>query len=153
MIGAFSWNPVQGAYWLASAFWYCSLILSVLGLLLSAQQTVVLNLLGEPRKYTSSRAAVADIRRYLPMILTEISPRDSEPDAHVNEHGIGVWKLRNKMIFTWQCPVMFMSYSVCLFLAGLTLLVCTPLIRRDDWSSESNVRTRYILPAFARPYG
>ena len=34
---------------------------------------------------------------------------------------------------------MFMAYSVCFFLAGLTLFVCTPLIRRDKWNTSSNV--------------
>ena len=34
---------------------------------------------------------------------------------------------------------MFMSYSVMFFLAGLTILVCTPLIKRDGWNAESNV--------------
>ena len=34
---------------------------------------------------------------------------------------------------------MFLSYSVCFFLAGLSLLVCTPLIKGDKWNTGSNV--------------
>jgi hypothetical protein len=51
------------------------------------------------------------------------------------------------MVFTWQCPVMFMSYSVCLFLLGLTMLVITPLIRyrEQGWSGESTVSNTYCL--------
>ena len=45
------------------------------------------------------------------------------------------------MVFAWQCPMMFMSYSVCLFLLGLTLLVITPLIqiRQKGWNGDVNV--------------
>lgn len=35
---------------------------------------------------------------------------------------------------------MFLSYSICFFLAGLTLFVCTPLIRGDEWNAASDVR-------------
>jgi hypothetical protein len=49
---------------------------------------------------------------------------------------------RQKMVFTWQCPLMFMSYSVCSFLAGITILVCTPLIHREgSWNAGCNVST------------
>ena len=44
------------------------------------------------------------------------------------------------MVFTWQAPVMFMSYSVCAFLGGLTILVCSPFLRGDKWGSGHNVR-------------
>jgi hypothetical protein len=48
------------------------------------------------------------------------------------------------MVFTWQCPLMFMSYSVCAFLAGLTVLVCTPLIQRSGgWNAGCNVSTAH----------
>lgn len=51
-----------------------------------------------------------------------------------------------KMVFTWQCPMMFMAYSVCAFLAGLTILVCTPLIRREGaWNAGCNVRPLLLL--------
>ena len=52
---------------------------------------------------------------------------------------VGVWKPRWKMVFTWQCPVMFMSYSVCFYLVGLTIFVCTPLIRGSEWNTGANV--------------
>ena len=39
---------------------------------------------------------------------------------------------------------MFLSYSVCFYLAGLTLFVCTPLIRGDKWDTASNVSASRI---------
>ena len=53
------------------------------------------------------------------------------------------------MIFTWQCPIMFLSYSVLFFLAGLTILVCTPLIMGHSWDagySVSDVIPIRIIP-------
>ena len=52
---------------------------------------------------------------------------------------LGVWRPRLEIVFIWQCPIIFMSYSVCLFLAGLTILVCTPLIRGGEWNTDANV--------------
>ena len=51
------------------------------------------------------------------------------------------------MVFIWQCPSMFLSYSVCFYLAGLTLFVCTPLIRRDKWNTASNVSVARVFGA------
>lgn len=118
---------------------------SILGILLSAQQTAVLDLLGPPRVYTNSRSAKADIRRYLPLMLTEVRKLGYESESQPEVSGVGFWEPRWKMVFTWQCPIMFMSYSVCLFLLGLTMFVCTPLIRGDEWSPASNVSARDLL--------
>jgi hypothetical protein len=139
VIGSFSWNTVSDAYWLASALWHCSLVLSILGILLSAQQAAVLNLMGELPGDCISPFAKADVRRYLILMLSENQPRELQSESHTGRSGLGVWKPRWKMVFTWQCPIMFMSYAVCLFLAGLTIFVCTPLIRGGKWSTSANV--------------
>lgn len=139
VIGSFSWNSVSDAYWLAPALWHCSLVLSILGILLSAQQVAVLNLMGELPTRSTLPLATADVRRYLVLMLSEIGQQELERESQLRRNGLGVWKPRWKMVFVWQCPIMFMSYSVCLFLAGLTVLVCTPLIRGGDWSTDANV--------------
>lgn len=77
------------------------------------------------------------VRNYLPLMLTEV--KRSGRALRLESEDIGVWKPRWKMVFTWQCPIMSMAYSVCFFLAGLTIFVCTPLIRRKPWGTESNV--------------
>lgn len=156
-IGSFSWSAIVDAYWLAPAFWYSSLILSILGIMLAAQQTAVLQLLGKPpliqQTINSDYAPeIADVRRFLPLILREVarsaessSSRRAESAASWDgDSVVGEWRPRWKMVFVWQCPSMFMSYSVCFFLAGLTLFVCTPLIRGDTWNSASDVAVVYL---------
>ena len=128
VIGSFSWTTIEEAYWLTHGFWHSSLIFSVLGILLSASEVTVLNLLGpiEIRPKPLDNSAYA---RYMPLLMTETL--ESRKARYIP---------RKKMVFTWQGPLMFMSYSVCAFLAGLTVLVCTPLIRDGSgWSSGHSV--------------
>lgn len=135
MIGSFSWTAIPNAYWVSLALWYCSLVLSILGILVAAQQIAVLTLLGEPKVSKAS----GDIRRYRPLLLAEVGEREFDVRPYSDGSNRGIWRPRWKMVFTWQCPVMFMSYSVCFFLAGLTLYICTPLIRGAQWSEGVNV--------------
>lgn len=137
VIGAFSWTTIADAYWLTHGFWHMSLILSILGILLSASEVTVLDLLGPlTLPPTPSHAPALSnidvvVDRYRPLLL---SPTTS---GSVAQHYVP----RRKMVFTWQAPVMFMSYSVCAFLGGLTILVCTPFIRHErEWGSGHNVR-------------
>lgn len=87
------------------------------------------------------------MRHFLPLILSEMQrPAESSSSRRAESAAswdgdpiVGEWRPRWKMVFVWQCPSMFLSYSVWLFLAGLTLFVCTPLIRGDTWNSASDV--------------
>ena len=125
---------------------------------MSAQQIAVLDLLGEPRGRNDPHIAALEARRYLPLMLTEMSrmivETESQPVQNIRRvrslqaiealphstDSIGLWRPRWKMVFTWQCPIMFMSYSVNLFLLGLTVLVCTPFIQGGGWDKNHNVR-------------
>ncbi|KAF2731009.1 hypothetical protein EJ04DRAFT_398835, partial [Polyplosphaeria fusca] len=130
VIGAFSWTTIEAAHWLTHGFWHASLVLSILGIMVSASQVAVLNLLGPLpplRRLSLHRDAV---KRYEPLLV-------SKGGAEVTARG--------KMVFTWQCPLMFMAYSVCFFLAGLTVLVCTPLMRREGgWDVGCNIAVFYL---------
>ncbi|KAI9699598.1 MAG: hypothetical protein M1820_007097 [Bogoriella megaspora] len=131
VIGSFSWFSVPDAYWLALAMWYSSLFLSILGIALAAQQLAVLNILGELPEESESEAAMGSLNRYLHLMLSRqyrLKPRPK-------------WK----MVFIWQCPTMFMSYSLSFFLLGLTLLVCTPLIRGGAWNTNKAVAIFYLV--------
>ena len=140
MIGSFSWNAILDAYWLTSAFWYSSLVLSILGVLQSAQQIAVLQLLGQlPTRANDGLKHGAKVRRYLPLMMSEVSKRNVNAQCLVDRDRVGEWKPRYKMIFTWQCSTMLLSYSIIFFLAGLTILVCTPLIKGYGWNSAYNV--------------
>ena len=108
-------------------------------MLLAAQQIAVLQLLGKPpTEVNSGYQVVAEVRRFLPLILTETRSTVSSGSGS-SSYVVGQWRPRWKMVFIWQCPFMFLSYSVSSFLIGLTLFVCTPLIRRDAWSTASDV--------------
>ncbi|KAF2796956.1 hypothetical protein K505DRAFT_193975, partial [Melanomma pulvis-pyrius CBS 109.77] len=133
VIGAFSWTTIEEAHWLTHGFWHASLVLSILGILLSASQVTVLHLLGPLPPPSKPVQAEEAINRYRPLLLS------NTVDARE------ILRPRKKMVFTWQCPMMFMSYSVCGFLAGLTILVCTPLITRDGkWNAECNISVMYL---------
>ena len=136
VIGSFSWTATANAYWLSSAFWYCSLFLSILAILLSAQQLNVLDILSPRHTESKPLDTHGQIRQCLPLLLQPL-PRTGPRSVDV----LGAWQPRWKMVFTWQCSIMFLSYSVCLYLAGLTIFVCTPLIRNNAWRTDSNVRT------------
>ena len=145
VIGSFSWSGLEEAYWLAPALWHSSLVISILGILLSAQQLTVLDLLGQPQQLVKVEgpvehlpAARIKIGRFLPLMLTEVvnhrEPRGLPSASDV----VNRWTPRWKMVFAWQCPAMFMSYATSLYLGGLTVYVCSPLIQ-GRWDSGSNV--------------
>ncbi|CAI6335460.1 unnamed protein product [Periconia digitata] len=139
VIGAFSWDTVQHTYWLTHGFWHSSLVLSTLGILLSASQAAALQSLGPasiPKRIHAlepDRAKVT-IARYSPLLISD-TPTGFVP--------------RKKMLFTWQGPIMLMSYSACLFLAGLTVLVCSPLIMREGRGPGYNIAIMYLTVAAA----
>ncbi|KAF9700007.1 hypothetical protein EKO04_001392 [Ascochyta lentis] len=132
VIGSFSWTTIEEAYWLTHGFWHSSLIFSVLGILLSASEVTVLHLLGPLRRTGKESRDYDTAKKYYPLLL---SPN----------HRTGTYMPRAKMVFTWQTPLMFMSYSVCGFLVGLTVLVCTPLIQEGhSWSAGHNIAIMYL---------
>jgi hypothetical protein len=119
---------MEEAYWLTHGFWHSSLILAILGILLSASEVTVLHILGPLRPHRTDSASNDAFNRYKPLLLSQ-ECNDAQ-----------IYTPRWKMVFTWQGPLMFMSYSVCTFLAGLTILVCTPFIREGGkWSEGHSV--------------
>ena len=138
VIGSFSWNTVASSYWLTPAFWYCSLLFSVFGLLLASQQVAVLDLLGEPREHNVPHLTSLDLNRYLPLMLRVHRARTRGGTPQI---GGPRWK----MIFIWQVPIMFLSYAISFFLFGLVILVCSPLIEGSPTGAQINVST--ILPS------
>lgn len=112
VIGSFSWTSIPQAYWLASALWHSSLVLSVLGILLSAQQVAVLDLLGPPVE--DGGMGSGTVKKYLPLLLTKMGEESLRQEAD----GGRAYRPRWKMVYTWQCPMMFMSYSFARFWLG-----------------------------------
>jgi hypothetical protein len=52
--------------------------------------------------------------------------------------------VRWNMVFTWQAPIMLMSYSSILFLMGLTIYVITPLYDGRAFDVESKVSVAFL---------
>lgn len=140
VIGTFSWNNVGDAYWLTRACWYLTLLLAVLGILLSAQQVTVLNFLGDIPAFDDD-SAEETVDRYMPLLISGARHLTNQPEAQCRKGYPGPCRPNKRMMFVWQCPIMFMSYSASLFLAGLTVLVITPLIRLQEngWTGDATV--------------
>ena len=101
----------------------------------------MLSLMGElPEGRENSRKVSAKtMRRHLGQILVEVGESESEAGAG------GVWMLSWRLVFTWQCPMMFIAYSTLFYIVGLSVVVLTPLIR-EDWGENSYVSTTTDSP-------
>ena len=114
---------------------------AILGILLSAQQAAVLHLLGNIPKDAALPESTVIVNRYLPLLITGSRRAVGLESGQEKIRTATPCEPRWHMVFTWQCPVMFMSYSVCTFLFGLTVLVITPLIhlREHGWTGQATV--------------
>ena len=43
------------------------------------------------------------------------------------------------MVFAWQCPLMFLSYALIFYLAGLTSYVVSPVAKSGVWDDDAKV--------------
>ena len=98
----------------------------------------VLELLGELGTSDDPLIVNEEVERYLSLMTRR--PRKGLGEDVTSPGSQG--KLQWKWIFIWQAPAMLVSYSVTLFLLGLTLYVCTPLIQGHGWTPGSIVRPR-----------
>ena len=116
--------------------------------MLSAQQIAVFRFLGEVPG-TDGPSARAAMEKYKPLLIEPAGTGGVRKGSRTLATTRPLFRPKRSMVFVWQCPVMFMSYSVCLFLLGLTLLVITPLIklRERGWSDGANVtkQARFVL--------
>ncbi len=133
-MGVFSWPQVESTYWLAQAFWYCSLALAISALISSAQQSKVLDSLPS----TSDDSIAKEDLEIVAQSILRLSPSQNLPqnsqDTLVKRGGS-----HQAMVYVWQCPTMFMSYAWLTFLVGLTLHICTPLILGYPWGNNTKV--------------
>ncbi|KAK3384943.1 hypothetical protein B0H63DRAFT_522291 [Podospora didyma] len=53
------------------------------------------------------------------------------------------WVLNWRLIFSWQCPMMFIAYSTLFYLVGLSVVAGTPLIA-EEWGPSSYVSVAYF---------
>lgn len=142
-IGLLGLSLSRSAHWLASAAFYCTILISIFGFCISAEQISILSFLGPVGKGgINCEWTTRSIRRYLAVMLSEVRPEPCKTEAQVTGLGVGVWKLKWKAVFMWQCPFMFLTYDVGLFVFGLTVNICTPLLNGDKWSEAWLVSLR-----------
>lgn len=99
-----SWQVISTSHWSASALFYSSIILAFVAIVAAAQQGMVL-----PGDET--------------LMATTNLPSISGMVTSGNE--LTHWQL----VFVLQCPLMFFSFAVATFLAGLFAVVFGPLGR------------------------
>jgi hypothetical protein len=104
---------------------------SVPGLLIAAQQLSLLALIGDLPAQPQD-TSLKNIERQLSQILAREDVRRLSPDEDAVEYPYK-WQLSWRMIFTWQCPMMFIGYSFLFYFIGLTVVICSPLIYRVAW--------------------
>ena len=118
VISSLSWSTVFERHWTGPAFWYASILLSLVGLVLGAQQVLVLE--------SITSHTWQEMRRTLAWL-------DSE----------GTWHCRRLMLYTLQSPIQCFAYSVICFLAGFLSYVFSPLAEGQGWNDNAKVRRKY----------
>ena len=117
-ISIFSWSGIEFTYWLATAMIYFSLLLSLWSLITAAQQKSVIHALPTSHRDPSQFRKTAQIILRRP---------NSNPRIDTSRRTFAEWN----MLYVWQCPLMLMSYGWAFLLLGLTMHVCSPLIKKN----------------------
>ncbi|TAQ86448.1 hypothetical protein B7494_g5222 [Chlorociboria aeruginascens] len=141
VIGCFSWQPISNRFWIGSACWYSSLVLSIIAILLSSSQAFIFNALNPPSLQLQSGG---DFRRYLALIMVIPPSRLQRIEQDTWRTHPQDYVIRWKMVFTWQAPMMLMSYASLFFLVGLTVYVCTPLFRGEVATTGGKISIFYL---------
>jgi hypothetical protein len=115
-LSVFSWTDIGNTYWLAAAFFYFSLSLSLWAVVLSAQQKSVTR--------TLEVKADDDAQRLWLKVQVILRIPENVQSRKGSRQTFAEWN----MLYVWQCPLMMMSYGWATLLLGLTLQVCSPLI-------------------------
>ena len=109
--GAISWQSFESRHWLSKACFYSSIVLAIASMVTGAQQTLLLDSLAPGQRYRA---------------------RDWT-----------FWGSRGpscKLMFAWQMPLLFLNYSMLLFLAGLSAWVISPMAKNLKYDAEAKVR-------------
>ncbi|KAH6680241.1 hypothetical protein B0J14DRAFT_260731 [Halenospora varia] len=138
VIGVFSWPSVSESLWVAQAFWYMTLLLSIWAIILSSQQHTFL----ESMPLLIEASPKEDVEQNLKAILSAptLTGADAEQLGTTTKYPVN-WN----MVYIWQCPTMLMSYSWATFMIALTLHVLKPFIRREPWGDSSKIAVCYVI--------
>lgn len=116
VVSCLSWTGLDGRHWTAPAFWYCSIVLAITAVVLGAQQF---------------------------MVLDNVKPNDwKQFQRHLRVSDQGEWRPERTMLYVWQSPLMALSYSMVLFMAGLLSYVISPFANKRLWDEDAKVYFR-----------
>ncbi|KAI1159333.1 hypothetical protein F5B18DRAFT_655767 [Nemania serpens] len=127
VIGCFSWN-------IGPAAWYCCLILSLFAILSSSTEAFIFSSMKNslrPVPLQSRLSMICNTENYPRQIGSFASNNDSERGKST-EPPPARCHIRWNMVFTWQAPIMLLSYGVVAFLVGITVYIVTPLYTNDQ---------------------
>ncbi|KAK8138124.1 hypothetical protein PG984_001504 [Apiospora sp. TS-2023a] len=144
VIGCFSWTPRDKEHWLGPAAWYSCLILSLFAILLSSSEAFIFSNIRAPAPTLTEHGPVSSPLSVEVSMIIHIDRGGSrtEQEAEGRRETVAATApslvpparalVRWNMVFTWQAPIMLLSYSVVSFLVGVTVYVCTPLYTDND---------------------
>jgi len=120
-----TWPSTDRAHWSASALFYMSMIFALVAIISSSQQLWIL-----PRLDLGTLNSIHERQRRIDDVSAFVS-RVQKTDGHGN--------LKARYVFALQAPIMLLTFSVLLFLAGLCSTVCSPLARKLEWNSDAKI--------------
>ncbi|KAI0452793.1 hypothetical protein F5B21DRAFT_526516 [Xylaria acuta] len=135
-IGCFSWNVQDEEHWdekLGPASWYCCLVLSLFATLTSLTEAFIFSSMKSSLRPVSLQSRLSMIRHtdnYPTEVGSFASTNDSEKGKSAEPPPVRC-HIRWNMVFTWQAPIMLLSYGVIAFLVGISVYIITPLYTND----------------------
>lgn len=77
------------------------------------------------------------------MVLDNVKPNDwKQFQRHLRVSDQGEWRPERTMLYVWQSPLMALSYSMVLFMAGLLSYVISPFANKRLWDEDAKVYFR-----------
>ncbi|KAI1753775.1 hypothetical protein F4782DRAFT_68040 [Xylaria castorea] len=134
VIGCFSWNIRDEEHWLGPASWYCCLVLSLFAILSSSTEAFIFSSMKSslrPISLQSRLSMICVTENYLREVGSFESTNDSERGKSTDPPPVRC-HIRWNMVFTWQAPIMLLSYGVIAFLVGISVYIITPLYTDDQ---------------------
>jgi hypothetical protein len=110
----------EHAAWPSEALWFIALICSIFAIITSIQTKSMLDDLPS-REQLSGPLSEFEVQRMQRAIL-----------QYKKTPGLRHWI----MVFIWQFPSMTMAYAWCTYIAGLTVYICSPFLRKLPWQDR-----------------
>ncbi|KAF1913939.1 hypothetical protein BDU57DRAFT_328015 [Ampelomyces quisqualis] len=118
----------EHAVWASEALWFIALVCSIFAIITSIQTKSMLDDLPS-REQLSGPLPDIELQRMQRAIL-----------RFKKTPGLRHWI----MVFIWQFPSMTMAYAWCTYLAGLTVYICSPFLRKLPWQDRHKIALAYL---------